>query len=202
MARRRLSAAVVTLIMIDVILLIVLVALLLTRPGETEALKEARAASAPTAAGRSAPDPVAATQRELVPQPTQTPAPSPGYVVEVPADARSEPVFASPSGNIWCEMDARGVTCTIGGHEYTPPDNPDCSGQVGRVLHLTEDEAVMPCITEDPDTTAPESFPELDYGQASVQGDFLCTSEETGVSCQSLTTGRGFTLAYREAELF
>lgn len=202
MARRRLSVAVVTLIVIDVILLLVLVALLLTRPSEAGALKEARAASAPTATARSGPEPVAAAQRELVPQPTQSPAQPPGHIVEVPADARSEPMFASPSRNIWCEMDPRGVTCTIGGFEYTPPDSPDCPGQVGRVLQLTEDEALMPCVTEDPDTSAPESFPELDYGQASKHGDFLCTSEETGITCQSLVTGRGFTLAYREAELF
>lgn len=198
MAPRRLGAGVIALIVIDAILLVVFLALLLTRPTDPEGPEEARAEPAPSLAAQVVTKPAPTASARRSPEPVETPE----HAIEVPADARDEPAFASPSRNIWCEMGGAGVTCTIGGHEYTPPENPECPGQTGRVVHLTEEEASMPCITEAPPTSAPDSFPELDYGQASLQGEFLCESEETGMTCRSLATGRGFTLAYREVELF
>jgi|SRR5690625_1379580 len=195
MARRGLGAGVITLIVVDVVLIVVLIALLITHPSD------------PTETGEAPADPAGAS---AAPAPTEdeTEAQEPGTPVDLdaalepPEDALSETVFATPSRNIWCQIETR-VTCTIGYHTYAPPEpSTECAGTLGRVAHLTEDEATMPCITGQVATSAPPEAPDLDYGQSTVADGFWCTSEESGLTCASVQTGTGFTLAVAEFDTF
>lgn len=194
MAQRGLGGAVITLIVVDAILVVVLIALLITHPrppAEPELSPTEPAATQEAQPGPEDQDDDEAGQEQNG-EPAETP----------PGNALDEAAFATPSRNIWCQIGAEEVTCTIGGHEYQPPEQPDCAGQYGRVLTLSAEEATMPCLSEAPPTTAPESLPDLDYGQSTVVHDFWCDSQETGVTCRSVQTGRGFTLAYREVSTF
>lgn len=185
MAARGLSGGVIALIVVDAVLVVALVALLISHPrpeGEPEA------APTPT-------EPVAAADEDPGQEEEAEPEPEEAEpALQPPDDAVSEAAFVTPSGNIWCEIDGDTASCTIGSHSYSVPDQP-CDGPYGRVLQVTEDEATLPCLSEEPATSAPDSLPELDYGESTVVNDFWCTSEESGITCYSVMSGRGFSVA-------
>lgn len=103
-----------------------------------------------------------------------------------PPGAQERTSFVSPSQNIACDLgDSAG--CTISEYEFAPPQG--CSGpttlQVGRTGEAG------------PDCGRPAAAGNgvLEYGQSATSGFFACTSEESGVSCWSTLTGRGFAVA-------
>ena len=51
------------------------------------------------------------------------------------------------------------------------------------------------------DTTL-QSGPELPYGQTLGAGLLRCESEESGITCHDIESGRGFTLSKERYELF
>lgn len=66
------------------------------------------------------------------------------------------------------------------------------------MIDVTADGVYWPCYTDfgfDPDAAA------LAYGDAMVVGGFRCDSARTGVTCRN-PSGRGFTLARAEVQLF
>lgn len=200
MANRGLSKGVIALIVVDAVLILVLIALIITHPSSGPAEPEESPAT-PQATEPADSNPEQQNEAgDTAPEDDADETAPAGE--EPPEGALNEPAFATPSGNIWCDLDADGATCSIGGHEYAVGDQPDCDGHTGRVLQVTEAEATMPCVGQAPPTSAPESHVELDYGESTVVGDFLCSSAETGVTCRSMVDGHGFELAYADYSIF
>lgn len=207
MASRGLGRSVITLIVVDAVLILVLIAMIITHPSGGPQLEQEPVSPQATESPDLSPEP------EEEPEPEDEgaqeeaeddtdPAAEAPEDFDVPEGVLSEPAFATPSGNIWCDLTTDGATCTIGGHEYGVPDQPDCDEHTGRVLQVTESGASMPCVAQAPPTSAPESHVELDYGESTMVGDFLCSSAETGVTCRSLVAGHGFELAYADYSIF
>lgn len=181
MARRGLGGGVIALIVIDIILVVVLVVLLVTHP--TTPGEEQEPQESPTAA-----------EAETTPPPEESPQ-TPDLDLALPEDAAEVDSFAMPSRNIWCELEDAEALCYIGYYTYSPPADESCEGEVGPVVRLTGDGATFPCVSEENQGLAPDELPALDYNEHAVSGDFWCSSSESGVTCRSTDTGRGFTLA-------
>ncbi|WP_043503020.1 hypothetical protein [Georgenia sp. SUBG003] len=103
-----------------------------------------------------------------------------------PPGAQELSSFASPSQNIACEL-GDSVRCTIGDHDFAQPEN--CPGPTTIVVSRDGNAA--------PDCSQPVggAGSVLDYGQSATSGFFACTSEESGMTCWSTLSGRGFSVA-------
>ncbi|UNX54701.1 hypothetical protein MF406_17790 [Georgenia sp. TF02-10] len=110
-----------------------------------------------------------------------------------PPGAEERTSFATPSGNIACTLGGT-TSCTISDVGFEPPAG--CTGSVTLVVGLV-DEARADCAA--PAATGDGT---LEYGQAATAGRFACTSEESGVTCWSTLTGRGFSVARAGIETF
>ena len=108
--------------------------------------------------------------------------------------------FTSPTGNIGCIIDRRTVRCDIRERDWKPPPAPaGCQLDYGQGISLSAGEA--PDFVCAGDTTADAGQP-LPYGQSIAAGLLRCESEESGMSCRDVETGRGFSLAKGGYELF
>lgn len=130
--------------------------------------------------------------------------------------------FASPSGKIWCAFYDTGASCnfppdyaaTIPSTDQVCPDDPlNVTGvevtSAGAAYFCSGDSGSNPVLnTDDPTSTAwwtktgwasvkvkGQKLAILPYGKSLVAGDFVCASAKTGVTCGSLTTGKGFRMA-------
>ena len=110
--------------------------------------------------------------------------------------------FSSPSGNIGCYIDRASVRCDIGERDWKPPPPPpDCKLDYGQGLVLPAGgTADLVCagdtaLNGDSGTTLP-------YGQSIAAGLLRCESEQAGISCRDIETGRGFFLSRESYELF
>lgn len=104
--------------------------------------------------------------------------------------------FRSPSGNIFCVVDADGATCEVRDGRVTPPDGVCPAGgpsDVGR-LELQASGAIPVCNS---DTIRKGSPPKLPYQATThVSGtDVTCLSEEAGVICVDQQGKHGFFIA-------
>jgi len=122
---------------------------------------------------------------------------------EVSADAlpeEGEPdYFASPSGNIVCELTTDSADCVISSFNYEPADAADCADDAaGSHLRVEAAGASMPC---EPLVVAGD-VPTLDYGDSTTAHGYTCDSEESGVTCRHDETGYGFSVARAGYELF
>jgi hypothetical protein len=96
--------------------------------------------------------------------------------------------FASPSGNISCEIDYRrgalpdSAFCVSG----TPPQNVSMNSQ--GVLSICS--GGDSCLSN-----PPVGEPTLEYGQSKGIGPFVCQSETSGMTCTVAPSGRGFTIS-------
>ncbi|HMO12212.1 MAG TPA: hypothetical protein PKB06_12085, partial [Actinotalea sp.] len=141
--RQRLTPAMMTFVVVDVILVVTFVALLvLLRPG--------LGSDGPPAA-----DP--GTVTDAPPETTpDTAAPS------EPASPETFTAFVLPSGNIWCAMSATTATCTILSYTFTPPAPPEgCSGSVGHMLQVVAGDGSQLVCPDDPQPV-PEDTPTLE----------------------------------------
>lgn len=99
--------------------------------------------------------------------------------------------FAMPSGNVACEMTPEGVTCMIIDYTYTVEPVPDCDGNAGQAVVLSQSGVTTPC----PDHMSVVVDDEvLAYGNSASVGDYTCTSADTGITC-TRTDGAGFRLS-------
>jgi hypothetical protein len=89
--------------------------------------------------------------------------------------------FASPSGNISCQVGLTKVECQTG----TPAQSVTMSGIDGTYTTCTGQQ----CIGNPGDGT-----PTLAYGTETGVGPFLCESATSGVTCTT-TNGRGFQIS-------
>lgn len=106
-------------------------------------------------------------------------------------------LFASPSGNITCEISALGARCGIASLANEPESNVgDCEGTVGKMVTLGAQGAQLPCVApQDGPYQSTSQYQVLDYGQDISVNNYQCVSERTGITCTDASTNRGFTLA-------
>lgn len=105
--------------------------------------------------------------------------------------------FATPSGNIVCDITANGARCGIASLAQKPAPVDGCDGSVGFVYVVDASGKVdVPCVPKkDLPKKAGKDVNVLGYGQKSAAYGFTCTSEESGMSCVDDATGTGFSLA-------
>lgn len=105
--------------------------------------------------------------------------------------------FATPSGNIMCEITVEGARCGIASLATKPAPVEGCAGSVGYVYVVDGSGAVdVPCTAKsDLPKKAGDGTDVLGYGSTARAYGFTCSSEETGMTCVDDASGRGFSLA-------
>jgi hypothetical protein len=121
-----------------------------------------------------------------------------------PATASDIFLFQSPTGNIHCAIfsgDYSAARCDL--MEFTQlnyPDVPaDCDLDWGHAYEVGVSGEGMPICAGD--TVADPESMVLPYGQSLFKGDFVCSSEDTGITCTN-PEGGGFTVARRSQHMF
>lgn len=111
-----------------------------------------------------------------------------------PSGAADGTSFSAPSGNIHCQLGGDAVACTIDEHSFSAPDGCDDGTTV----------TVSSSGSSEPDcgSSVGSQSASLGYGQSMTNGDFACTSAESGIECWSVETGNGFTLARENLDLY
>jgi hypothetical protein len=105
--------------------------------------------------------------------------------------------FTSPTGNIGCYIGTENVRCDIGERDWQPPPKPaDCDLDYGQgiAMHI----GGSPRIVCAGDTARARGTDPLPYGQSIQAGSLRCDSAESGMSCNDLATGHGFTLSRQD----
>ncbi|XBH22400.1 hypothetical protein V5R04_04035 [Jonesiaceae bacterium BS-20] len=120
------------------------------------------------------------------------------------ADSTGIRLFASPSGNITCEISALGARCGIASLTQEPEENVgDCEGTIGKMVTLGAQGAELPCVApQDGPFQSTSQYQLLDYGQDISVNNYHCVSERTGITCTDGSTNRGFTLAKAGIQTF
>ncbi|MCZ2261909.1 hypothetical protein [Isoptericola sp. QY 916] len=172
--RRRLSAGWIAFIAVDVVLIVTMVVLAVQMFG-------APSPTAPQAGGA----PVASQE------------PSASASEEAPMQGEVLARFAAPSKNITCSIYDDGVSCGIAQLNQQPAPMEGCDGTTGYVVTVDgEGKVAQPCVPKDQQPKAAgDDADVLEYGDSITEGDYTCTSEDTGMSCTHDPTGNGFSLA-------
>lgn len=117
----------------------------------------------------------------------------------------SQPAFRTPSGNIECEwMAGSGVVCYVKERTSPPPPPPGGCGEITWVwnyVRLDRGEVSNGVCTGGILHNSGTGNV-LSYGSALIEGDFGCLSEERGVTCVRVSTGKGFFLSRQEFRSF
>lgn len=181
---RGLSRGLKIFLAVDVVLVLVFVAILVT----TRAGEEPSSSADPVSEGTETVAP------ETTPEASAPPAPSTSQEL---AD------FVLPSGNIFCSMTADAATCTILEHSFEAAPAPEgCAAAAGTVFTVTAaDGASVACVEAAP-TGPPADAPELTYGEGSTVGEMTCLSSRNGVFCRHDPSGAGFSLARAGYQFF
>ncbi len=113
------------------------------------------------------------------------------------ADAEVLAEFASPSRNITCQITSAGASCGIAELNQQPAPVEGCDGTTGYVVALDgEGQVSLPCVpTAEQPKKAGGGMDVLEYGDSITEGDYTCSSADTGMSCTYDPSGRGFSLA-------
>ena len=127
-----------------------------------------------------------------------SPASTPSVIVEtVSGDAA---LFVTPSGNIGCAVSATSARCDIGERTWSAPPKPQsCQLDYGNGAVVDATGTRLSCAG---DTLLHASTTVLQYGHGVRNGQVLCVSQPTGVRCEYVPTGHGFTLAKQGYTLF
>jgi len=109
--------------------------------------------------------------------------------------------FRSPSGNIGCEMAFGAVRCDIGQRDWSSPPRPArCHLAYGQGLAFGA--SGKPGFVCAGDTALDPTGTPLPYGEASVEGHFICVSETTGMTCTNRADGHGFSISRESYRVF
>ena len=203
------------------VLLAVTVTLLVVRGGLGDgSAEEADGTTSPGAQPAPGPqdaDPPAATPSTTTPiaptSPTTGPAAAttPGPDDVVLDGAAPYTTFASPSGNIACAIGAAGgstfARCEVGDVTWSVPRPADCELDWGGGENGRGDVSVGATGAASPvcagDTVRDPAAAVLPYGSAVWLGDSLvCRSSESGMRCESVSTGSGFAVSRSDLDLF
>jgi hypothetical protein len=116
----------------------------------------------------------------------------------VGADAAT--FFQSPSTNIGCAIDGRGVRCDIREREWRPPPKPSsCPVDWGHGLTVgLRGRARFVCAGD----TVLGAGRRLQYGRSIRRGRFRCTSRRSGMRCVNRRNDHGFHLSRERARRF
>lgn len=143
--------------------------------------------AAPTASDTTA------TPEETTPTPSESPSETPTpEETKFPAPPGSVAAtwFASPSGNIACQIGSDGVLCTVMENNYEAEGYADCDG--GAVsLSVGASGAGLACSAS-PVRSTPDV---LVYNTSSAVGDYACLSTQNGMTCWNTISGESFALA-------
>ncbi len=108
--------------------------------------------------------------------------------------------FTSPTGNIGCYIDRGSVRCDVGDRDWSPPAAPQsCKLDYGQGIELRAGGAAAFVCAGD---TALGGGEVLDYGQSIAAGLLRCESEQSGITCRDVESGRGFSIAKQGYEIF
>jgi hypothetical protein len=104
--------------------------------------------------------------------------------------------FLSPSKNIGCGFAGDTVRCFILDKTWTAPPKPaTCEWDWGSQLVLTgAAPAEFACVSDLP-VSSPTGEVVLPYGQRMTAGPLVCTTAETGVTCENTQTHHGLSLS-------
>lgn len=142
--------------------------------------------------------PPSATAPTSAPAGATAPASTPSVIIETVSGDTS--FFVTPSGNIDCAVSATDARCDIGDRTWSSPPRPtDCQLDYGNGAVVDATGARLSCAG---DTLLHVTTNVLQYGHGVRDGQVLCVSQPTGVRCEYLATGHGFTLAKESYTLF
>ncbi len=134
------------------------------------------------------------------PQTPTTSSSAPADTATSAATSEGERRFASPTGNIACDLTGDGVTCTIANTSVETPAIEGCTGAgTGHVITLNADGVDTPCTDQVPGAAGPD-VDVLQYGSSETVGDYTCTSGSNGMTCVD-GGGVGFRIATAERAL-
>jgi hypothetical protein len=132
--------------------------------------------------------------------PVATGSSAPADTATTAATSEGERRFASPTGNIACDLTGDGVTCTIANTSVEPPAIEGCTGAgTGHVITLNADGVDTPCTDQVPGAAGGD-VDVLQYGSSETVGDYTCTSGSNGMTCVD-GGGVGFRIATAERVL-
>ncbi len=123
-----------------------------------------------------------------------SPAPEPGPTLSYGS-------FQTPSGNIACNLEGAVARCDIKEKSWNPGPRPsDCPVDWGGGLQVGgSGKGEVVCAG---DTVMNPDAPILQYGEQTQVGDFLCASEEDGVSCVQTASNHGFRISRQSEDRF
>lgn len=140
--------------------------------------------------------------------------------------------FASPTGNILCDLYTESARCLVTQHSWTAPAPTDCPLDYGDTVEVSTGKGGYACHGDavgsgalaadtegrripqpswfidgvDPIVGSPSadrvSWYALSYGRTMRTGSFRCSSAEAGVTCTNTTTKHGFVVSRSQVRLF
>jgi len=160
-------------------------------------------APAPEAsAGATAPPTATAAPTSAAPSRSASTTPTPSRAAVLDLSDRSAYQFASPTGNIICQMGPTGVRCDARDKSWTPPAPDGCTQAHDDLGIDANGRAGVVCATDTiRQPMKGSSIPTLGYGQAARMGDLMCFSQSNGISCSSNLTGDSIFLARERYEI-
>ena len=125
-------------------------------------------------------------------------------LLATPALADDFIYFHTPSDNIHCMLmtgEFAGVRCDMLELTQSFPKRPvDCDLDWGDAFEVGPNDRQGHVVCHGDTVINPDSM-ELGYGASAQLGEFRCTSEKTGVTCQN-ANGHGFSIAKARQKLF
>ena len=125
-------------------------------------------------------------------------------LLATPALADDFIYFHSPSDNIHCMMmtgEFAGVRCDMLDLTQSFPKRPlDCDLDWGDAFEVGPNDRQGHVVCHGDTVISPDSM-ELGYGASASLGEFRCTSEQTGMTCQN-GGGHGFAISKARQQLF
>jgi hypothetical protein len=110
--------------------------------------------------------------------------------------------FTTPSKNIGCYIDSKHARCDIAERDWKPTPEPASCKKLGldygQGIVVDSTHAEFVCAGD----TALGGPKVLGYGESAQRGDFLCESEEDGVTCSHVGNGHGFFLSRQSFRVF
>jgi hypothetical protein len=103
--------------------------------------------------------------------------------------------FQSPSGNIGCSLNTRGVSCEVVNYTWFIPRPPDYQmGGRGNIFVLGRGSAPVAGVWHS-DHQFPDGAPTLNYGESRTAGTITCDSQSAGMRCTDSSTGHFFVVS-------
>lgn len=119
-----------------------------------------------------------------------------------------EGTFLSPSGNIFCQMEAGSVLCALSESDIEVPQEvrDQCGTDIGDAILLEVGQpAVLSCHGDPAFLATPgllgDGVPTLEYGRSVTVTPFTCWSRTSGVRCVDSTTGHSFRISRASYDL-